>query len=683
MKISKYPIITVAAIILTGLFASCEDFLDREPKSNIAPENYFVDVSQLQAYTDRRYQDILPNSPGNSYGYFSNDKNTDNQIEPTVPSRFVKGEWRVPLNSGNWSFTQIYHLNFFFANVLPKFGEDLSGSQNTISGDLQTIRHYIGEMYFLRAYEYFKRYQAFGDYPIITEPLADDMEILTEAAKRSPRNEVARFILSDLDKAVTLMDGKEMRTTRITRDVALLFKSRVALHEGTWLKYFKGTAFVPNGEGWPGKSKEYNANYQFPSGSIDNEINWFLDQAMLASKDVAERYKNNLTENTGILRQSVDTPENPYFAMFASEDYSSVKEVMLWREYAAGLIHNDVALASTLGNWGVGVTRSYVQNYLMNDGLPVYAHGSYTDGDGYYLGDKTISDLKANKDSRLALFLKEPGQKNIFIFSVSLAPKYAVNPVPDITTGDQGDLYTTGYCLRKGGAWDNKYITQNRGYLSIPILRSAEALLNYMEASYERNGTLDALAKEYWQKLRNRALVSDNIDATIAATDMGKEAENDWAAYSAGQLLSDKTLYNIRRERRCEFLSEGLRWMDLRRWRAMDQLITKPYIAEGFHLWNTPMQDWYNNEGTGESKLIYGNDKSNVSSPEDSEYLRPHRKRTNQLGYDGFIWLMAHYLEPIRIDQLMITAPDSKTVENSPIYQNPYWPMEAGLAAEK
>lgn len=179
---------------------------------------------------------------------------------------------------------------------MPKFGEDLSGSQNTISGDLQTIRHYIGEMYFLRAYEYFKRYQAFGDYPIITEPLADDMEILTEAAKRSPRNEVARFILSDLDKAVTLMDGKEMRTTRITRDVALLFKSRVALHEGTWLKYFKGTAFVPNGEGWPGKSKEYNANYQFPSGSIDNEINWFLDQAMLASKDVAERYKNNLTE---------------------------------------------------------------------------------------------------------------------------------------------------------------------------------------------------------------------------------------------------------------------------------------------------------------------------------------------------------------------------------------------------
>ena len=38
------------------------------------------------------------------------------------------------------------------------------------------------------------------------------MEILTDAAKRSPRNEVARFILSDLDKAATLMDGKDFQT---------------------------------------------------------------------------------------------------------------------------------------------------------------------------------------------------------------------------------------------------------------------------------------------------------------------------------------------------------------------------------------------------------------------------------------------------------------------------------------
>ena len=139
---------------------------------------------------------------------------------------------------------------------------------------MASIRHYIGELYVLRALEYFKRYRAFGDFPIITEPLPDDETVLSEASKRMPRNEVARFILSDLDKAATLMDGKNMATTRINRDLALLIKSRVALYEGTWLKYFKGTAFVPNGDGWPGKSKDYNANYQYPSGSIENEINY-------------------------------------------------------------------------------------------------------------------------------------------------------------------------------------------------------------------------------------------------------------------------------------------------------------------------------------------------------------------------------------------------------------------------
>ncbi len=105
--------------------------------------------------------------------------------------------------------------------------------------------------------------------------MPDDKEALSEASKRSPRNEVARFILSDLDKAITLLKAKNMPTTRINADAAILLKSRVALFEGTWLKYFKNTAFVPNGDGWPGKAKDYNSTYQYPSGNIDSEIDYF------------------------------------------------------------------------------------------------------------------------------------------------------------------------------------------------------------------------------------------------------------------------------------------------------------------------------------------------------------------------------------------------------------------------
>ena len=49
--------------------------------------------------------------------------------------------------------------------------------------------------------------------------------------------------------------------------------------DGTWLKYFKNTAFVPNGDGWPGKTKDYNSTYQYPSGNIDSEIDYFLEIA--------------------------------------------------------------------------------------------------------------------------------------------------------------------------------------------------------------------------------------------------------------------------------------------------------------------------------------------------------------------------------------------------------------------
>lgn len=683
MKPTKYIFRTVLALTAAAASVSCDDYLDKEPKYQLSPESYYTDVAHLQASADNLYTSILPSNSGGSYGIYASDQGTDNQIGVSAPGAFDKGEWKVPLNSGSWSFSTIYHLNFFFENVLPKFGDDLSGAKNTIKGDLQSIRHYIGEMYFFRALEYFKKLKAMGDYPIITTSLPDQMGPLTVASKRSPRNEVARFILSDLDKAITLMDGKDFANTRINRDAALLIKSRVALFEGTWLKYFKGTPFAPLGEGWPGKNKDYNAGYSYPSGSIDNEISFFLNEAVTAAKKVGDKYKDRLTSNTGTLIQNVSDPVNPFFEMFGCEDPSGYKEVLLWRQYVSGLNGHDLCMASDQGNWGVGMTRGYVQNFLMADGLPVYAHGTYADGDGYYKGDKTIADVRANRDTRLSLFLKEYGQKNVVVESVAgITNIWNEEPVPDITTGVTQQKYTTGYALRKGGAWDNKYMVLNKNYTSVVYYRSVEAMLNYMEASYELKGNLDATSQEYWRLIRQRALVSDDFNATIAATDMNEEAKNDWGAYSGGVLLTDKTLYNIRRERRCELISEGFRYDDLRRWRAMDQLITNPYIPEGFHLWNTPMQEWYVTNGKPILKYGQGKD-SNVSSPEESEYLRPYRVIPNQRCADGFTWSMAHYLDPIRIDQFQITAPDGHTVEDSPIYQNPYWPTTPNLPAEK
>lgn len=672
--------IFLLSISLTSLLVSCNDFLDREPMSSIPPESYFKNAEQLEAYTNNIYELVMPKFGGNSYGLYEGDKGTDNQVVvDAVPAKYDVGVWKVAQSGGSWNFETIYRCNYFFSNVLPDFGEDLDGGENTISGDLPTIRHSIGEMYVLRALTYFELYQKFGDFPIITTPLADNMEELTEASKRAPRNEVARFILSDLDKAITMLGSKSVETTRISKDVALLIKSRVALFEGSWLKNFKGTDFVPNGEGWPGKSKDYNSNYQYPSGSIDSEIKWFFGQAVVASEEVAEKYKEKLTANNGTYPQSDAEPANPLYDMYNSVDLSAYTEILMWRRYASTIVMHGIPLAANTDNAGVGLTRSYVQNFLMADGLPVYAHGTYADGDGYYKGDKTLPDVRVNRDTRLSVFLQEPGQKNRLDKSVLEATNvYITVPFPDIISQSQY-RFPTGYVLRKGASTDDAmYIKGNEAYTAVPTYRAAEALLNYMEASYELTGQLDSKAREYWKILRRRALVSEDIDATIAATDMNKEAENDWAAYTAGKLI-DPTLYNIRRERRSEFIAEGLRYMDLLRWRSMDQLITKPYVPEGIHFWNTPMQQEVDN-----SKIVCdGSTKSNLSSPESSEYLRPFQRYKGQRCYDGFTWHMAHYLEPIAVKHFLITSSDKKTVENSPIYQNPYWPVTADMPAEK
>mgnify|MGYP000888368720 CR=1 FL=1 len=666
MKRIKY---LQSLLLVCLVFTACNDLLDQEPMSEISPEYYLNEETQLEAYVNGMYIKILPSHPSWNYGTFQTDQHTDNQAYMTVSSKYVIGEWKVSHNDGsNWDFENIYNCNYFLENVLSKY------ESRSLAGSDAKLRHYIGEIYFLRAYEYFKRYQLFGDFPIVDHVLKDDLAELTEASKRMPRNEVARFILSDLDKAIDFMQTTiESRRTRINKECALLLKSRVALYEGTFLKYFKGTAFVPQGSEWPGSEKDYNKSYSYPGGSIENEIDFFLNEAISAAKEVADAA--TLTLNTGFVQQDASEAANPFMDMFASVDLSAYGEVLLWREYNKGLgITHGVGESAQRGNYATGVTRGMTESFLMANGLPIYATNSGYEGDDY------ISNVRAGRDSRLTLFLKEPGQKNVLWENTAGSNTPLFEPVPNLLGSDASRLYSTGYALRKGNPWDAIHLANNGTYTGSITFRAVEALLNYIEAYYEKNNTLDGTSRQYWQMIRDRAKVNTDIDKTFQATEMAKEASNDWGAYSAGSLLNDPILYNIRRERRCELMAEGLRWMDLQRWRSLDQMISTPYHIEGFKLWG-PMQEWYKNSD-GSSQLVHGlnNATSNVSSPERSLYLRPYEKVSGSLALNGYRWMMAHYLYPVAIQDMLITSQDNN-LSTSPIYQNPGWPLSADASA--
>ena len=119
--------------------------------------------------------------------------------------------------SGVWNFSQIRHCNYFLEQVLPKH------EAGEIQGSAANIRHYIGEIYLIRAYAYFNMLQNIGDCPIVETALPDQEEVLVEASKRQPRHKVARFILSDLDKAAQmLLETSPAGKTRVGKSVAHL-----------------------------------------------------------------------------------------------------------------------------------------------------------------------------------------------------------------------------------------------------------------------------------------------------------------------------------------------------------------------------------------------------------------------------------------------------------------------------
>ena len=676
MQIKMKNIITVASFFIgCSLFVSCEDFLDRKPLDKVTPESYLTKEDQLAAYSIQAYfydkddnSCVFSTHSGWGAGTVTADVHTDNMAQTDASyDWWVPGNRRVPNKAANnanedYSFTAIRNCNWFFELVLPRW------QAGTIEGNETNIRHYIGEMYFLRAWQYFSKLRTYGDFPIVKSTMVDDAGRLLEASKRAPRNEVARFIIQDLDSAIMLMQPSFSNKNRLSSTVAQLIKSRVALYEASWLTYHRGTPFVPGGPGWPGAEVEYNRDFSI---DLDAEIDYFLTEAMEASKAVADAVP--LTENNGVLEPTT-SPDgwNPYFEMFSDMDMSGYDEVLFWRAYSEeqNVLHATSVSLRVGGNYGV--TKGFVDGFLMKNGLPWYAANS-----GYH-GDRTIQDVKRDRDERLQLFLFDP--TNIVELETGEergAPKILSIP-------ENRDV--TGYALRKCYNYDPEQSPMAGAVCSYGsiVFRAAEAYLNYMEACYMKNGTLDASAQQYWRAIRARAGVDTDFNKTIQATDMSKE--NDWGAYSAGQLV-DPTLFNIRRERRNEFIGEGMRWDDLKRWRALDQV--ENYVIEGFNLWDEMYQDEeYADAATGESLLIEpgGSSLANVSSRTASKYLRPYQIIVaNNEVYDGYTWTKANYLTPIPAYEILLTSQmgedGSVNLDSSPLYQNPYWPKQAGASA--
>jgi hypothetical protein len=419
------------------------------------------------------------------------------------------GTRTIPASDGGWSWENIRSVNIFLS------------SYQKCESPLSQYNTYVGEAMFFKAYFYFELLEKFGDIPWYSDPLEMNSKELYNP--RTPRNIVADSILLLLDDAIGRLEPKASATPfRVTKEVALLFKSRVALYEGTWEKYHSGTPF--------GVSDANPKKYLLAAA---NAVDTLME---MATCDI----------------YSTGQPSKDYVNLFNRNDYSDISEVMLWKKFDMNLEMGHSAYLTTYNGHGTGLSKSLVDSYLCTDGLPISSSALYK-------GDLTYIMATKNRDPRLAESIFLPGDpvttRDGVVLSTFVKPGL-----------DQSSTYvnTTGYQIEKGHRpvknSDANFNDSDNGSI---IFRYAEALLNYAEAKAELGIISQNDIDISINKLRDRVGMPP-----MELNEIRTWHDPKWNFPSLSPVINE-----IRRERRVELACEGYRFNDLMRW-AAGSLIT-------------------------------------------------------------------------------------------------------------
>jgi hypothetical protein len=261
--------------------------------------------------------------------------------------------------------------------------------------------------------------------------------------------------------------------------------------------------------------------------------------------------------NSGLYEiYSTGKPTSDYYDLFILRDYTSNKEVMFWKEYNNELGKGQVEFRREPNYmqqhpYETSLTKGVADSYLCTDGDPITVSPLFQ-------GFASLSDEMQNRDPRF--------------FQTISTPDKVWRQYEDGTVDYFRDLYDKlnsgvqynspcGYLLRKG--YNSRVIYHVPQYEETPgiIYRYAEVLLNFAEAKAELGTITQADLDNSIKKLRDRVGMPN-----LTLNDITVDPAWDFPDLSP-------VINEIRRERRIELVSEGLRSMDIKRWAAADELI--------------------------------------------------------------------------------------------------------------
>ncbi len=405
----RYKFLSIFSLVLL-LLSSCNDFIERSPYDQIQDTEYWQNEEQIRIYSYSFY-------PAYFVGYgatgliggskFGNGDTFNDDIAWRTQGEFTP--IRVPDTDSGWDFSYVRKANYMLEKVqtVPNLSDE-------------ALKHWTGVSRLLRGMEYSDLTFLYGDVPFYDHRLqADEYDELYK--DRDARTYVDQKIMEDFEYALANIrtnDGELM----INRYVAAAEVSRLALREGTFLKYH----------------------------NIDADLgNQMIDLSRRASLIVMESGKYSISSDYGKL--------------FTSDDLAGNTEVIMYRKYVDGVLTH-CTLTYNNAEAQTGANKALLDSYLASDGLPIYYKNPS-------FRPTTAEEFFQGRDPRLNATFRD----KYYIRGEDCSPfNYSTSGYSMHKFMNDADTAST----------DLKFRSANN-VTDAPCLRYAEVLLNYAEACYE------------------------------------------------------------------------------------------------------------------------------------------------------------------------------------------------------
>ena len=507
-------IYSLAAVIL---LASCnKNILDRPPLTSYVDGQFWRNEDDIRMYTNSYYSYYF-SGYNTSFtadytpvrGYTFSDDLTGKNVQSSFESS-------VPTSRGSTSesaaWMQTYAGPTWDFAWVRKSNILLDRLENTAKPNISedAYKHWTAVARFFRGFEYSRLVSVFGDVPYFDKVVADD-DLATLFKDRDDRGVVMDNVYDDFKYVLANIrenDGAQF----LNKYIAAAFISRFMLFEGTYQHYHGLDA---------ARAKKY------------------LDFAVEAAEIVMNSNKYNFGRD--------------FKSLFSSESLAGHPEVLLYRVYDAALTVTHCIGSYQNGTEVVGVDANLVliKSFIANDGK-VWQDSDVPDAESF-----KITDLVKTRDPRFeASFIDKANTSSAtLLYGFKFASRDAITYI--------GKSYPA--------AWGSNTNTSDA-----PVMRLAEVVLNWIEAK--------AVLAEY---LGGSPVTQEDIDKSVnairlrpldaAAADKGVQQT---APLILGALPNDpgrdadvpSLIWEIRRERRMEFVFEHTRLLDLKRWKKLDNM---------------------------------------------------------------------------------------------------------------